>query len=272
VTELHPLLAHHVVNSLGWPSLRPLQRQAVEPLRAGEHALIIAPTAGGKTEAAVFPVFSRMLGEGWDGLSVLYLCPLRALLNNLHPRLESYGQLIGRRVGLWHGDVAETQRERIRREPPDVLLTTPESVEAMLISSKTDHAWLFRHLHAVIVDEIHAFAGDDRGWHLLSVVQRLQHLTGRESQRIGLSATVGEPDALLDWFCAGTVAPRRLLLPPESQRPTPDVTIDHVGSLANAAIVYPGSIEVRSGSCSSIPGPEPRSSPANCGHMGPRPG
>ena len=77
--ELHPLLAHHVVNTLGWRSLRPLQAEAVAPLTAGEHALLLAPTAGGKTEAAVFPVLSRMLSEDWRGLSVLYLCPLRAL-------------------------------------------------------------------------------------------------------------------------------------------------------------------------------------------------
>lgn len=235
--ELHPLVTHHIVNTLGWPSLRPLQQQAVDPLSAGDHALLIAPTAGGKTEAAVFPIFSRMLTEEWSGLSVLYLCPLRALLNNLEPRLRGYGDLIGRRVGLWHGDVADTARERIRRDPPDVLLTTPESVEAMLISSKTDHAWIFRNLQAIVVDEIHAFGGDDRGWHLLSVVQRLQRLAGREPQRVGLSATVGEPDKLLTWLCAGAEGPRTLLVPPPVERVAPDITLDYVGSLANAAIV-----------------------------------
>lgn len=235
--ELHPLLTHHIVNTLGWPSLRPLQQQAVGPLLAGDHALLIAPTAGGKTEAAVFPIFSRMLTEEWSGLSVLYLCPLRALLNNLEPRLRGYGDLIGRRVGLWHGDVAESIRQRIRTDPPDVLLTTPESVEAMLISSKTDHAWLFRDLQAIVVDEIHAFGGDDRGWHLLSVVQRLQRLAGREPQRVGLSATVGEPDTLLTWLCAGTDGPRTLLVSPPVERVAPDITLDYVGSLSNAAIV-----------------------------------
>jgi len=237
VSEFHPLLQHHVVNTLAWPSLRPLQQQAVGPLTAGRHALLIAPTAGGKTEAAVFPTFSRMLAEDWRGLSVLYLCPLRALLNNLAPRLQGYADLLGRRAALWHGDVAESQRERIRRDPPDVLLTTPESVEAMLISSKTDHAWLFRNLQVVIIDEIHAFAGDDRGWHLLSVVQRLQRLSNREPQRIGLSATVGEPAALLDWVTAGTAGDKTLVAPPPGARLQPEITLDHVGSLGNAAIV-----------------------------------
>lgn len=235
--DLHPLLTHHVVNTLGWRSLRPLQQQAVAPLQAGHHALLIAPTAGGKTEAAMFPVFSRMLTEDWHGLSALYLCPLRALLNNLEPRLRGYADLLGRRVGLWHGDVADSRREGIRREPPDILLTTPESVEAMLISSKTDHAWLFRNLRVVVVDEIHAFAGDDRGWHLLSVVQRLQRLSGREPQRIGLSATVGAPEALLGWLCSGTTGERTLLRPPAGQRVAPEITVDAVGSLPNAGIV-----------------------------------
>jgi ATP-dependent helicase Lhr and Lhr-like helicase len=116
--QLHPLLTHHIVNSLGWPSLRPLQQQALAPVLGGQHTLIVAPTAGGKTEAAVFPVLSRMLSEDWQGLSVLYLCPLRALLNNLHPRLDGYAQLVGRRAGLWHGDVGEGARERIRSDPP----------------------------------------------------------------------------------------------------------------------------------------------------------
>lgn len=238
MAELHPLLTHHVVNSLGWPSLRPMQQRAVEPLGRGDNALIIAPTAGGKTEAAFFPALSRMLEEDWRGLSVLYLCPLRALLNNLHPRLRSYAELVGRRVGLWHGDVAEGERQRLRSDPPDVLMTTPESIEAMLISSRTDHTWLFNGLRAVVVDEIHAFAGDDRGWHLLAVVRRLQRLAGRDLQRIGLSATVGQPRDLLDWFTEGSDRSGTLLdASHDSDGTAPEVTVDHVGSIGNAATV-----------------------------------
>lgn len=238
MSDLHPLLTHHIVNSLGWPSLRPMQQQAVAPIRRGDNALIIAPTAGGKTEAAFFPVVSQMLEEEWGGLSVLYLCPLRALLNNLYPRLRGYADLVGRRAGLWHGDVAEGDRKRIRSDPPDVLLTTPESIEAMLISSRTDHAWLFRSLRTVVVDEIHAFAGDDRGWHLLAVTQRLQRLAGRDLQRIGLSATVGKPDALLSWFTAGSDRADVLLDASDTAAAEPpEVVVDHVGSIANAATV-----------------------------------
>src|SRR4051794_13068374 len=101
--ELHPGVEYHVVNSLGWSDLRPLQKEAIEPVLSGADCLLLAPTAGGKTEAAVFPTLSRMATENWSGLSVLYVAPLRALLNNLLPRLETYTGWIGRRAGLWHG-------------------------------------------------------------------------------------------------------------------------------------------------------------------------
>jgi ATP-dependent helicase Lhr and Lhr-like helicase len=236
--DLHPLLVHHIVNSLGWPALRPLQVAAVGPILRGENALLAAPTAGGKTEAAAFPVLSRMLSEDWRGLSVLYLCPLRALLNNLHPRIARYAELVGRRAGLWHGDVAESAREAIRSDPPNILLTTPESIEAMLISGKTDHALLFRNLRAIVIDEVHAFAGDDRGWHLVAIAERLERLAGRELQRIGLSATIGNPEAILGWMSRTSTAPRTVVCPaPDSARPLPDITLDWVGSLGNAATV-----------------------------------
>src|SRR5690606_9111663 len=134
-----------------------LQEEAVEPLLAGNDALLIAPTAGGKTEAAVFPLLTAMARDGWSGLSVLYVCPLRALLNNLEPRLASYASWVGRRAGLWHGDTPTPERQRLLGDPPDLLLTTPESLESMLISTRVDpHTW-FGQLRAVVVDEVHAF-------------------------------------------------------------------------------------------------------------------
>jgi ATP-dependent Lhr-like helicase len=190
---LHPSLVHHIVNVLGWPSLRPLQEAALEPVLEGTDALLLAPTAGGKTEAAMFPLLSSMAAQEWAGLSVLYVCPLKALLNNLLPRLETYAAWLGRRVALWHGDVPQPRRRRIITDPPDILLTTPESLESMLVSAKVDHDRLFEGLRAVVVDEVHAFAGDDRGWHLIAVLERLTRVAGRPLQRIGLSATVGNP-------------------------------------------------------------------------------
>lgn len=235
--RLHPALQHHIVNSLGWPRLRPLQEATIEPVLSGEHAILLAPTAGGKTEAACFPVLSRMLSENWDGISVLYLCPIKALLNNLLPRLEYYAGLLGRSVALWHGDVSASRKAKIVAEPPDILLTTPESLEAMLVSSRIDHRWLLGRVRSVIVDEVHAFAGDDRGWHLLSLVERIQGLTGQEVQRLGLSATVGNPEALCDWLAGGCQARRSVINPlTEGTKPS-DVQLDWVGSLKNAAIV-----------------------------------
>jgi ATP-dependent helicase Lhr and Lhr-like helicase len=184
----------------------------------------------------VLPLLSRMLSEDWRGLSVLYVCPLRALLNDLHQRLGRYGQLVGRRVGRWHGDVGQSERDRLLAEPPDILLTTPESLEAMLVSPRVPHERWFADVRAVVVDEVHAFAGDDRGWHLLAVLERITRIARREVQRIALSATLGNPASLLAWFTATCRGPARVVNPPAQSRPA-EVTLDHVGSLANAALV-----------------------------------
>jgi ATP-dependent Lhr-like helicase len=237
VNLLHPALQHHLVNSLGWRSLRPLQQATIAPILAGEHVLAMAPTAGGKTEAAFLPVLSRMLTEDWSGLTVLYVCPLRALLNNLHERLSWYTNLVGRRVGLWHGDIAAGQRDQLLRDPPDVLLTTPESLEAMMVSTRVAHDEWFARLQVVIVDEAHAFVADDRGWHLLAVLARLSHLANGELQRLALSATIGNPDEVLSWLTTGCGRPRRVINPPAPPGNTPEITLDYVGNLSNAAMV-----------------------------------
>lgn len=235
--QLHPSLQHHIVNSLGWRELRPLQELSIAPILAGRHCLLLAPTAGGKTESAVFPLMSRMLSEGWTGTSVLYVCPLKALLNNLHVRLEHYMGLVGRTCDLWHGDVTQARRGQVLRRQPDCLLTTPESLEAMLVSRRVDHRTFFAGLQAVVIDEIHAFAGDDRGWHLLAVLERLARLAPREPQRIGLSATVGNPDQLLSWLAGHVPGERVVVSAPTSGVLAPEIEVDHVGNLENAALV-----------------------------------
>jgi ATP-dependent helicase Lhr and Lhr-like helicase len=211
--KLDPLVQHHIVNTLGWRELRPLQEQSIEPIQNGEHCLLLAPTAGGKTEAAIFPILSRICSENWTGLSVLYICPLRALLNNLHVRLEEYCNMVGRRCGLWHGDIGESEKNRIRGNYPDILLTTPESLEVMLISARPAAREMLKGVRLVVIDEIHAFAGDDRGWHLLAVLERVSRLAGRELQRIGLSATVGNPAELLEWMAGHCEGSKRVLNP-----------------------------------------------------------
>lgn len=232
--QLHPSLQYHVVNTLGWRTLRPTQLAAIAPIHAGLHCLLLAPTAGGKTEAAAIPVLSRMLNEAWPATSVLYVCPIKALLNNLEPRLSHYAGLVGRRIEVWHGDISQSRKNRALRDAPDILLTTPESVEAMLISARVDRPAWFGNLQAVIVDELHAFAGDDRGWHLRSVLHRLDQYLERPLQRIGLSATVSNPTELLSWLAP---AGNRAVVGSASVGTDADVTIDHVDSLENAATV-----------------------------------
>ncbi|MGI8659915.1 MAG: DEAD/DEAH box helicase [Thermoleophilaceae bacterium] len=238
--RLHPAVQHHVVNSLGWRTLRPLQEQSIAPILDGRDTLLGAPTAGGKTEAAVLPLLSRMVAEHWSGLSVLYVCPLRALLNNLHPRINGYAELVGRDAGLWHGDVGPGPRSRVVREPPDLLLTTPESLEAMFLSRRVDAARLLGGVRAVVVDEIHAFAGDDRGWHLLAMLERIDALAGAPAQRIGLTATVGNPDQLLGWLSRRPVAQRNAVVIRDGGPSSPELTVDWVASGANAAQVIAG--------------------------------
>jgi ATP-dependent helicase Lhr and Lhr-like helicase len=246
IDGLHPDLVYHVVNTLGWSELRPLQRESVAPLTAGEDAILLAPTAGGKTEAAVFPLLSAMLTHRWTGLSVVYVCPIKALLNNLLPRLEAYGGWLGRTVGVWHGDVSAGAKDRIRTDPPDILLTTPESLEGLLISTKTATGF-FANLRSVVVDEVHAFASDDRGWHLLAVLERLTRVADRPLQRIGASATVGNPESLLTWLqgSGAGVRPGRVIAPGVAspgteipgEPPSGEIELDYVGSIANAAKV-----------------------------------
>ncbi|GGD24616.1 DEAD/DEAH box helicase [Nocardioides daphniae] len=237
-TTLNPAIEFHVVNDLGWPRLRPLQEAAIEPVRSGADCILIAPTAGGKTEAATFPILSSMVEEDWRGLTVLYVTPLRALLNNSHPRIEKYGAWLGRTVGLWHGDVGDGPRRGILAEPPDILLTTPESLEAMLVSRRVDHDRFFGNLRTIVIDELHSFAASDRGWHLLGILARLERVAGRDIQRVGLSATVGNPEEIGRWLQGDPGRELRVVTEEGAAGAAePDVTLDFVGSEANAAKV-----------------------------------
>ncbi len=234
--RLHPAVQYHIVNSLGWPGLRPLQERSIEPILDGHHVLLIAPTAGGKTEAAILPILSRMLLEEWGGLSVLYICPIKALLNNLEARLSLLAGLLGRTVQVWHGDIRQGEKSRSERQLPDILLTTPESLEGMLIGSRRDHQRLLGSVRCVVIDELHSFGSGDRGWHLLVLLERIQALGCYAIQRIGLSATVGHPSALLDWM-AGHAGGKRILVHIQAPPAEVDLRVDYVGSIANAAIL-----------------------------------
>jgi len=233
--RLHPNLQHALVHDVGWRSLRPVQEMAIEAVLDGCNTVVLAPTAGGKTEAVIFPLLSRILVEDLRPVAVLYLCPIRALLNNQEERLQGYARMVGLDAFKWHGDVTDSAKRRFRGAPVHILMTTPESLEVMLISARTDARALFQNLAAVIIDEVHAFAGDDRGAHLAALLERLVLLSGRDIQRIGLSATVGNPHLIGEWLSGSSQRPFRLVDPP---RPAPnrDLHIDFCEDLETVAL------------------------------------
>ena len=202
--RLHPSLRYVIATHLGWSDLRPVQRDAIGPILDGDTTVILAPTAGGKTEAAVLPLFSRILDERWAPTSVLYIAPLRALLNDLGDRIGDLAGQLGLNTAVWHGDVGQRERRRIVSASPDLLLTTPESLEVLLSFAGDDRRALLTTIRAIVIDEAHAFYGIDRGTHLLALIERLQAWAAHDVQRIALSATIGNPDDLLRWICGSS--------------------------------------------------------------------
>jgi ATP-dependent Lhr-like helicase len=241
--RLSPALQYQVVNGLGWTGLRPVQEQSTHAILDGANCVVLAPTAGGKTEAALLPLLSRMDTEDWEAVSVLYVAPIRALLNNQEARLRALSGLLGRSAGKWHGDVGLSARKRMHRSKPDILAITPESLEAMLLSSRVPPEHLLGHVRAIVIDEVHAFAADDRGAHLVSLVERVTRLSGHDIQRVGLSATVGDPEDIVTWLGGSSLRLGRVVDPGGARRET-KLVLDHVGNLDNAALLidrmYPG--------------------------------
>ncbi len=233
--RLHPHLQHAIIHDLGWRSLRPVQELTIDAILDGCNAVVLAPTAGGKTEASIFPVLSRILTENLKAVSVLYVCPIRALLNNQEERLTSYARMVGLEVFKWHGDVSDSRKKTFRETPAHVLMTTPESLEVMMISERTDAKALFSGLSAVIIDEVHAFAADDRGAHLASLLERLVTMTGRDIQRIGLSATVGNPRVIGEWLQGSSKRPFRLVDPPKGKAQR-DLRLEMCADISDAAM------------------------------------
>ena len=229
-----PRLQDAIVARLGWSSLRPVQDEAGEALLSGNNAVILAPTAGGKTEAAMFPALSTMVEEQPEGVGVLYIAPIKALLNNQAERQGLYTEMVGLRRFVWHGDVTSHERKRFLKDPAELLMTTPESLEVMLISQNVDEASLFSDLRIVVIDEIHAIAGTDRGAHLMSVLERIARLSRHDVQRVGLSATVGNPDAILDWL-TGTSAREGIVVDPPKKPGRKQLLVVHRPDLPSLA-------------------------------------
>lgn len=204
---------------LGWSELRPVQELASQAILDGHNALVLAPTAGGKTEAAMFPLLAQLIEKPTIAVAALYIAPIKALLNNQAERLGTYTEMVGLDRFLWHGDVTPGEKRRFTKNPTALLMTTPESLEVMLLSGKVPTSRLFRDLRMVVIDEIHALAGIDRGAHLMSVLQRLGRFTPHDIQRIGLSATVGNPEAILEWMQGPSQRPRAIIDPPKVPGP-----------------------------------------------------
>jgi ATP-dependent helicase Lhr and Lhr-like helicase len=234
--RLSTALQYQIVNELGFSRLRPIQDLAIGPILDGRNVVVLAPTAAGKTEAAILPLLSQMDVQDWRPLSVIYVAPLRALLNNQEPRIERYAGLIGRRAFKWHGDVTASRKKAFLGDLADVLLTTPESLEVMLMSQRVPTKRLFANVRVVVIDEIHAFVADDRGGHLSALLERLSRFCGKDVQRIGLSATVGNPEDILDWVAGSSKRPGVVVKAPSSGV-EPKLVLDYVGSEENAAKV-----------------------------------
>ena len=195
-----PRLQEAIVSRLGWTSLRPVQDLAGEAILDGKNAVVLAPTAGGKTEASMFPALANLIENEPEGVGVIYVAPIKALLNNQEDRLGTYAEMVGLRRFVWHGDVPENERNKFKKDPAQILMTTPESLEVMLVSPKFPVARVFKDLRMIVIDEVHAMAGTDRGAHLMSVLERLATFTTNDIQRVGLSATVGNPEYILSWL------------------------------------------------------------------------
>lgn len=208
-------LQQAIVARLGWTSLRPVQDLAGQAILDGKNVIVLAPTAGGKTEASIFPILASLVEQPAEGVGAIYVAPIKALLNNQEGRLGNYTEMVGLRRFVWHGDVADPDKRRFVKDPSELLMTTPESLEVMLISPRVPVAKLFANLRFIVIDEVHALAGTDRGAHLMSVLERVIRSTKNDVQRIGLSATVGNPDTILEWVRGSSTRAHAVIDPPK---------------------------------------------------------
>lgn len=176
-----------------WTTLREAQERAIPILLAGQQDVIIAAsTAAGKTEAAFLPIVSRIAGDATPGVKALYVSPLKALINDQIPRLESLCERLEIPVNRWHGDVPASRKQSVLENPAGILLITPESMEGLFVRQGPRMKHVFAALQYVVIDELHAFIGSERGRQLQSQIHRLDLLLRRRVTRVGLSATLGD--------------------------------------------------------------------------------
>lgn len=178
--------------SKGWTGLRDAQELAIPVLlRAQQDVIIAAATASGKTEAAFLPILSKLVGNEEMGVA-LYISPLKALINDQWGRLDQLCEELEVPVIPWHGDISQTRKRQFMKHPQGVLLITPESLEAMFVLRGHELKRVFGELEYVVIDELHAFIGSDRGKQLQSLLRRIEVVIDRRVPRVGLSATLGD--------------------------------------------------------------------------------
>ena len=197
----------HALHDLKWESLRELQTKTIKAWFDGaDDLLIMANTASGKTEAAFLPLLSEIAdSHGAGSVRILYIGPLKALINDQFRRVEELCDRAKIPVHRWHGDVSASDKHKVISKPAGVLLITPESLEAFFILRGREMRRIFSQLRAVVIDELHSFLESERGRQLNSQMTRLDLVRAGSARfrRIGLSATIGEPDAAKVWLSNG---------------------------------------------------------------------
>lgn len=192
---LHPAI-QRVLWDMNWKELRSLQVKAIESFFASDNSMILsASTASGKTEAAFLPLLSAIADQEQESVSILYVGPLKALINDQFSRIADICMHSDIPVHRWHGDVSATDKQRLRSNPGGVLLITPESLESAFINYGSQVLRIFKNLQYIVIDELHAFVADVRGIHLRSLIARLSATIGRSPRLIGLSATLADFDS-----------------------------------------------------------------------------
>ena len=207
-----PFIRDYIYRS-NWQALRGVQNAAGDAIfNTEENVLLTASTASGKTEAAFFPILTLLDEEPSRSVGVLYIAPLKALINDQFGRLNELCEEAGIPVTRWHGDVSQTQKRKLLRKPAGILQITPESLESLMINKHMEIPSLFGDLRFIVIDEIHSLLRGDRGMQTFCLIERLCKLAGCKPRRIGLSATIGSPEAAGRFLAAGsgrgTVIPR----------------------------------------------------------------
>ncbi|MCR5457552.1 MAG: DEAD/DEAH box helicase [Clostridiales bacterium] len=194
-------LVREFIYKMGWEELRPVQTAAAEVLFNTEDNLVLCSnTASGKTEAAFFPIITDIIEHPDNSVQVLYIAPLKSLINDQFYRLDELLEDSGISVCRWHGDVSQSRKTKLLENPQGILQITPESVESLLINRSSDILRIFGGLKYIVIDEIHTLMGVDRGSQVICQLDRIARLIGRQPRRIGLSATIGNVEVACKWL------------------------------------------------------------------------